>query len=103
MSERESGQAATSGQAAEFEQSVERLMKQDFAAGTATFRDNLLARCLDVLGEDAPAWNATGNIAEHAGDDEPRELSDSALELLAAAGPPYVNGFADTDLGAFPS
>ena len=54
----------------EFEQMLERLMKQDFSAGTETFRDALLERCLAVL--DA--------------DDEGICLDDSDLELLAAAG-----------------
>ena len=52
------------------DQMIERLMKQDFSAGTEEFRDGLLERCLAVL--DA------GN--------EGAPLDDEALDMLAAAG-----------------
>ena len=53
-----------------FEQNVQRLMKQDFSAGTEAFRDALLVRCLNELG------NAEDGI----------ELDDETLDMLAAAG-----------------
>lgn len=52
-----------------FEQMLERLLKQDFSAGTEAFRDSLLQRCLDVLAEE-----------------NGMELDDEDLELLSAAG-----------------
>ena len=57
-----------------FEQTLERLMKLDFSVGTEEFRDDLLSRCLDVLGED----------------DECAVLDDDVLDLLAAAGDRYA-------------
>lgn len=54
---------------------IERLMKQDLSAGTEAFREDLLARCLDVLASD---------------EDRCEEIDDSDLELLAAAGTPYA-------------
>lgn len=61
----------------EFEHMLEQLLKQDFSAGTEAFRDDLLARCLAELA-----------AAEHddSSDDYARELSDSDLDMLAAAG-----------------
>ena len=56
----------------EFEAKLERLMKQDFSVGTDAFREDLLSRCLAVLGED-------GGV----------ELSDDDLDMLAAAGNPF--------------
>ena len=53
----------------EFEQTLERLMKQDFSAGTDEFREALLERCLAELD-----------------DGEGKELDDSVLDMLAAAG-----------------
>lgn len=65
----------------EFEQELQRLLKQDFSAGTEAFRDALLARCLKEL-----------NRADR-GDDDFRafEIPDENLEMLAAAGDVYVN------------
>ena len=61
----------------EFERFFERLMKQDLSVGTETFREELLARCLDAL---------------NTGDDERcRMLDDSELELLSAAGDTYAH------------
>lgn len=54
----------------EFEQMLGRVMKQDFSAGTETFRETLLKRCLNVLD----------------GDDECSFIDDADLDLLAAAG-----------------
>lgn len=59
----------------ELDQTLERLMKQDFSAGTEAFRDTLLERCLSVLDED----------------DEGRCLDDAELDMLAAAGDTFVN------------
>ena len=58
-----------------FERMIKRLMKQDLSAGTEAFREDLLARCLDVLDSD---------------EDRCEEVDDSDLELLAAAGTPYA-------------
>ena len=57
-----------------FESKIERLMKQDFSAGTEAFREDLLSRCLAVL-----------NV------DEGSVISDEDLDMLAAAGNPYEN------------
>ena len=57
----------------EFEQKVDQLMKLDFSAGTEAFRDELLGRCLVVLGNE----------------DEIKELNDNQLDTLAAAGDLY--------------
>ena len=59
----------------EFERTIERLMRQDLSAGTEVFREELLARCLDVLDAD---------------DDTCVEVDDSDLEMLAAAGAPHA-------------
>ena len=50
------------------EKELERLLKLDLSVGTEAFRDELLARCLSEL------------------HDHGRELDDSELEMLAAAG-----------------
>ena len=56
----------------EFEEYFASLVKQvDFAAGTDKFREELLVRCLAVLNDG----------------EETRELEDSELRLLSAAGP----------------
>lgn len=60
-----------------FERMIGRLMKQDLSAGTEAFREDLLARCLDVLDADES--------------DECKEVSDSELDMLAAAGIPYIS------------
>lgn len=52
------------------EQGIQRLFQHDFSAGTEAFRDELLDRCLSELGSDSDGV----------------ELSDSALDMLAAAG-----------------
>ena len=57
----------------ELDKMLERLLQQDLSAGTEEFRDELLARCLDVL--DA--------------DDAVDEIDDSLLDMLAAAGDVY--------------
>ena len=57
---------------AKFEELLKNLFNQDFSAGTETFRNTLLERCLEELdSEDAS---------------DSRELTDSSLEYLAAAG-----------------
>jgi hypothetical protein len=63
--------------AREFERTLERLMRQDFSAGTEEFRDALLQRCLEVLDEGEAGM----------------PLDDDALEQLSAAGSisDYVN------------
>ena len=61
----------------EFENMLRRVMKCDIAAGTETFRDELLERCLAELGSDP-----------HAADDVARvvEIDEVDLEMIAAAG-----------------
>lgn len=54
----------------EFERMLERLVKQDFSAGTEAFRDALLERCLSVLDAESD-----GTV-----------IPDADLDLLAAAG-----------------
>lgn len=58
------------------ESRLEQLFKQDLAAGTESFRDELLARCLTVIDDESAAE----------GFPEAAELDDSVLDLLAAAG-----------------
>ena len=50
---------------------IERILSQDLSAGTEAFRENLLERCLSVLGQ---------------ADSDGVELDDSEFEMLAAAG-----------------
>ena len=54
----------------DFERRLEELFSQDFSAGTETFRDALLDRCLEVLETDKD-----GVV-----------LDDDVLDLLSAAG-----------------
>lgn len=68
----------------EFEGMLEQLMKQDLAAGTEAFRDDLLARCLATLGSDG-AGERDAEPEFHA-----FEVSDADLDLLAAAGEPVL-------------
>ena len=51
---------------------IEKLLAQDFSAGTERFRDELLTRCLETMRADA-------------GEDA-AELDDASLDMLAAAG-----------------
>ena len=51
------------------ERDIERILRQDLSKDTDEFRDELLSRCLSVLGSQDGV-----------------ELDDSDLELLAAAG-----------------
>lgn len=64
-----------------FEQKLAELLRQDFSAGTDTFREELLVRCLEVVHADtrdkAADPDAGCRIAE---------LSDADLGTLAAAG-----------------
>ena len=53
------------------EKKLSRIMKTDLSKGTEEFRDNLLGRCLFVLGADDSV-----------------ELADDELDMLAAAGDP---------------
>ncbi|MBQ9020500.1 MAG: hypothetical protein IJ113_00595 [Eggerthellaceae bacterium] len=55
---------------------LEKHMKQDFSNGTEAFRDELLARCLDVL--------SLGDGATQ--DENGIDIDEADLELLAAAG-----------------
>ena len=55
------------------EHDLERILRQDLAQGTEAFRDDLLARCLAELSSQDAA-----------------ELTDGELELLAAAGDPFL-------------
>ncbi|MGI6220840.1 MAG: hypothetical protein ACOYIP_03030 [Coriobacteriales bacterium] len=48
---------------------MEQALKRDFSQGTEQFREDLLGRCLDVLGADNRS-----------------ELADAELDMLAAAG-----------------
>ena len=57
---------------AEFENRLKRLFNHDFSEGSETFRDSLLARCIEELDADS--------------EDGERDLEDSELENLAAAG-----------------
>ena len=61
-----------------FEKRLQQMFKLDLSAGTEAFRDDLLARCLAVLGSDSASNDASEGI----------ELDDDALDLLAAAGDP---------------
>lgn len=54
----------------EFKQMLERLLQRDPSAGSEAFREDLLARCLEVLGAD----------------DEVVALDDDELDMLSAAG-----------------
>ena len=55
------------------EEEIARILGKGFSAGTESFRDDLLKRCLAAL--DA--------------EDEARVVPDDELELLAAAGDPF--------------
>lgn len=59
-----------------FENKLQQMLKLDLSAGTEAFRDDLLARCLDVLGSDSASNDPSEGI----------ELDDATLDLLAAAG-----------------
>ena len=58
----------------EFEKELQRLMGQDFSAGTSAFREDLLNRCLSMLNADVDD------------NDEGVCLDDAELEMLSAAG-----------------
>lgn len=60
----------------ELENRLRQLLKQDLSAGTESFKDELLARCLSVLTDEAAAEGFPEGV----------ELDDSVLDLLAAAG-----------------
>ena len=55
----------------EIEKMLEQVLQRDPSVGTEQFREDLLARCLEVLGAD---------------DDEAVALDDEELDLLSAAG-----------------
>ena len=55
------------------EERIARILSRGFSDGTESFRDDLLDRCLAVLGAE----------------DQGRVVSDEELELLAAAGDPF--------------
>ena len=80
---------------------LEKLFQQDLSAGTESFRDKLLARCLEVL--EAGGSGARRGIRQEQADDESlraAELDDDVLELLAAAGGLQVDG---PDIGNRPN
>ena len=52
------------------EKEITMVLEKDYSEGTDTFREELLARCLDVL-----------DMGE-----APRKLSDDELDMLSAAG-----------------
>lgn len=58
----------------EFEEMLSRELRRDLSVGTETFRDELLARCLNELNT-----GTGGDVIE---------LKDSELELFSAAGDP---------------
>lgn len=59
------------------ERRIIRILKADYSAGTETFRDALLQRCLKVLGRNSRT--------------EVSVLEDDELELLSAAGTALVD------------
>ena len=61
----------------EFDQMLVQMLGQDFSVGTERFRDNLLERCLEELGNDS----------------EGLPLADEDLDMLAAAGNIFESGF----------
>ena len=58
------------------EKKLERLFQSDLSLGTDAFRDALLERCLEVIRSD-----------------EGSPISESELDLLAAAGDPFYPPF----------
>ena len=58
------------------EKKLEQLFRSDLSLGTDAFRDTLLERCLEVIRSD-----------------EGYPLSESELDLLAAAGDPFCPPF----------
>jgi len=58
---------------AEFERFLGRLLNQDLSVSTEEFRDDLLGRCLDVLGCD----------------NDGAFIDEADLDLIAAAGTPF--------------
>ena len=68
---------------AELESLLTRVFQADLSVGTEAFRDELLVRCLDVLGaDDGTAQSDATLLAFNGG----RDLDDGELEFLAAAG-----------------
>ena len=65
----------------QFEQMLAKLLRYDFSAETDAFREELLARCLEVLDADTRS-----EASELDADCHVVELNDADLELLAAAG-----------------
>lgn len=66
---------------------IESLMgKADFSRGTERFAENLLGKCLSVLGQDSTAVEGF------------TEISDDCLDFLAAAGNPLENNNPTNDL-----
>ena len=59
---------------------IERILTNGLDEGRPEFKENLLARCLEVLGTEE---NSTFTLVEE------RDLSMDELDLLAAAGTPY--------------
>ncbi len=64
------------GEAMMDETDVKRILSHDFSAHAGAFHDQLLARCLDELGQEKDA--------------DIIQLADSDLEMLAAAGSPEM-------------
>ena len=77
------------------EREIEKLLAQDLSAGSEAFRDELLSRCLAVLGTEESAFVATrGDV---------RVLEDETLDMLAAAGDPASwNQVPEFNEGGFP-
>ena len=59
---------------------IARALTHDFSVGTEALREDMLQRCLAVL-----------DMAEDDDTASPRELDDSALDMLAAAGTPFTS------------
>ena len=64
-----------------FDQKLDQLMGQDLSIGTEAFREDLLNRCLAILGTDSSGI----------------ELDDDELDLLSAAGDVFLNKLPDLE------
>ena len=64
-----------------FDQKLDQLMGQDLSVGTEAFREDLLNRCLAILGTDSSGI----------------ELDDDELDLLSAAGDVFLNKLPDLE------
>ena len=64
-----------------FDQKLDQLMGQDLSIGTEAFREDLLNRCLAIMGADSSGI----------------ELDDGELDLLSAAGDVFLNKLPDLE------